>query len=42
MFIDRSESRVGNLDSMKSEDIDTDISKLADVVGLKVVNGGKD
>jgi phage terminase small subunit len=42
MFIDRSESRVGNLDSMKTEDIDTDISKLADVVGLKVVNGGKD
>ena len=42
MFIDRSESRVGNLDGMKSEDIDTDISKLADVVGLKVVNGGKD
>lgn len=42
MFIDRSESRVGNLDSMKTEDIDTDISKLANVVGLKVVNGGKD
>lgn len=42
MFIDRSESRVGNLDGMKTEDIDTDISKLADVVGLKVVNGGKD
>ena len=42
MFVDRSESRVGSLDGMKSEDLDTDISKLADVVGLKVVNGGKD
>jgi phage terminase small subunit len=42
MFVDRTEQRIGSLDSMKSEDIDTDISKLAGVVGLKVVNGGKD
>jgi phage terminase small subunit len=42
MFVDRTEQRIGSLDSLKSEDIDTDISKLAGVVGLKVVNGGKD
>lgn len=42
MFIDRTEQRIGSLDGMKSSDIDTDISKLADVVGLRVVNGGKD
>ena len=41
MYVERSEQRIGSLDGMKTEDIDKDISKLADVVGLKVVNGGK-
>jgi|TARA_R110000751_G_scaffold99194_1_gene192580 hypothetical protein len=41
MFVDRSESRVGNLDGVKTDDLDGDISKLAGMVGLKVVNGGK-
>jgi len=41
MYVERSEQRIGSLDGMKTEDIDKDISKLANVVGLKVVNGGK-
>jgi len=41
MYVERSEQRIGSLDGMKTEDVDKDISKLANVVGLKVVNGGK-
>jgi len=41
MYVERTEQRIGSLDGMKTDDIDGDIDKLANVVGLKVVNGGK-
>ena len=44
MFVDKSEQRVklSNFSDEDSEDkIEKDIANLADVVGLKVVDGGK-